>query len=320
MRTATMAVLGAVFAAGQALASGPAAPPPFTLVDLTGAYAAFYDRTQGMAARARVEALKAEFAPLFPGFYDAERVRAFATPERYEVMIARSFGEFADLRPRYERTAASFATMLAPARDDFARRFPDLAPLGEVHLVHSLGEMDGGLRTIGGRRYFVFGADVMARLYTPGDERPFFQHELFHVYHRQFFGECRAVWCALWSEGLAVYVSEQLNPGATDAQLGLVVPRPIRPEVDADRARAVCAVHARFDSERPEDYAPLFYGQAHLAGLPPRFAYYVGYLVAREAARTRSLHQLAHLAVDDARPLVAAALAALAGCAAPAAG
>ena len=230
-------------------------------------------------------------------------------------MIARSFGEFADLRPRYERTAASFATMLAPARDDFARRFPDLAPIGEVHLVHSLGEMDGGLRTIGGRRHLVFGADVMARLYAPGDERPFFQHELFHVYHRQFFGECRAVWCALWSEGLAVYVSEQLNPGATDAQLGLVVPRPIRPEVDADRARAVCAVHARFDSERPEDYAPLFYGQAHLAGLPPRFAYYVGYLAAREAARTRSLQELAQLGADEARPVVAAALATLAECA-----
>jgi hypothetical protein len=79
-------------------------------------------------------------------------------------------------------------------------------------------------------------------------------------------------------------------------------------------------VHARFHSERPEDYAPLFYGQAHLPGLPPRFAYYVGYLVAREAARTRSLHQLAHLAVDDARPVVAAALASLAACATTAGG
>jgi len=313
MRIAAMAVLGACVALCQT-AHGQGAPPAFTLVDLTGAYTAFYDRTQGMDARARVEALKAEFAPVFPGFYDPERVREFAAPERYDVMIARSFGEFAELRPRYERTAAAFASMLAPARDDFARHFPDLAPIGDVHLVHSVGEMDGGLRTIGGRRYFVFGADVMAKLYAPGDERPFFQHELFHVYHRQFLGECRPVWCALWAEGLAVYASEQLNPGATDAQMGLTVPRPIRPEVDADRARAVCAVRARFDSERPEDYAPLFLGRSQLPGLPPRFAYYVGYLAAREAARTHSLQQLARLPAGQARPVVAAALAALADC------
>lgn len=316
MRIAMMAVLGACLAAlPDAHGQGATPAPAFTLVDLTGAYAAFYDRTQGMEARPRVEALKAEFAPLFPGFYDAARVKGFASPERYDVMIARSFGQFADLRPRYARTAAAFAAMLAPARDDFARHFPDLAPIGDVHLVHSLGEMDGGLRTIGGRRYFVFGADVMAQLYAPGDERPFFQHELFHIYHRQFFGECPAVWCALWAEGLAVYVSERLNPGASDAQMGLTVPRPIRPEVDADRARAVCAVRARFDSEKPDDYAPLFYGASHLPGLPPRFAYYVGYLVAREAARARSLQELAHLTAEEARPVAAAALAALAECA-----
>lgn len=319
MRVMTIAMVAALLAAAPARGSAEEAPA-FTLVDLTGAYTAFHARTQGMEALARVEALKAEFAPLFPGFYDPARFAGFAPPERYDVMIARSFGEFAGLRDRYERTAAAFAAMLEPARDEFARHFPDLAPIGDVHLVHSVGEMDGGLRTIGGRRYLVFGADVMARLYAPGEARPFFHHELFHVYHRQFFAGCRAVWCALWGEGLAVYASERLNPGATDAQMGLTIPRPIRPEVDADRARAVCAVRARFDSGDPADYAPLFMGGSGLPGLPPRFAYYVGYLVAREAARGRSLQALAHLPADTARSVAAAALDALADCAAAAGG
>ena len=314
MRIALLAVTVLCVASCQTPPAAAPPAPPFTLVDLTGAYTAFYDRTQSMPPPARADALKAEFAPLFPSFYDPERVKAFATRERYDAMIARSFETFPELRPRYERTSSSFAAMLAPARDDFERRFPDIAPLGDVYLVHSLGEMDGGTRTIGGRRYLVFGADVMARLYAPGDERPFFQHELFHVYHGQFFAECEEVWCAVWQEGLAVYVSEQLNPGATDTQLLLTMPRPIRPEVDANLSMAVCAVHARLRSDRPDDYAPLFLGGAQLVGLPPRFGYYVGYLVAREAGRTRSMRELARMSVDEARPVVEASLAALARC------
>ncbi|MFO1311383.1 MAG: hypothetical protein U1F41_04890 [Burkholderiales bacterium] len=154
----------------------------------------------------------------------------------------------------------------------------------------------------------------MARLYAPGDERPFFHHELFHVYHARFFAGCEAVWCALWSEGLAVRASEFLNPGATDAQLLLDTPRPIRSEVEARRRDAVCAVRARLDSKAPEDYAPLFTGRRALDGLPPRFAYYVGYLAAREAGRTRSMAELARLSAEDARPVLDAALASLADC------
>jgi hypothetical protein len=311
MRIAPMLLLLAGLAGVPASASTPA----FTVVDLATQYAAFYDATLALDPGARVEAFKAHFGPRFPGFYAPERISQFTTLERYDAQIARSFATFADLRPRFERTARSFVAMLEPARDDFVRHFPDLAPIGEIYLIHSMGEMDGGIRTIGGRRHLVFGADVMARLHPPGEERPFFQHELFHVYHGQFFADCDAVWCALWTEGLAVYVSEQLNPGVTDAQLMLEVPRPIRPEVDAKRQEAVCAVRARLDSAERGDYAPLFMGQASLDGLPPRFAYYVGYLVAREAARTRSLRELAQLRTADARPIVDAALAALATCA-----
>ncbi len=304
--------------AGLWLCVGHGAAPPapaFTLVDLTGEYTAFFDRTRDTPPAARVDAFKVAFAAVLPAFYSVDRWRTFATADRFDAQIARSFEAFPELRARYVRTAESFQAMLAPARDDFARHFPDLAPIGDVYLLHSLGEMDGGTRTIGGRRYLVFGADVMARLYAPGEARPFFQHELFHVYHDQFFAGCGSIGCALWREGLAVHVSEALNPGATDAELGLTMPRPIRAEVEANLPAAVCAVRARLRSERREDYAPLFTGGAQLDGLPPRFAYYVGYLVARHAARTRSLQELARLPPSDAIPLVETTLAGLADCA-----
>src|SRR5262249_54089316 len=152
--------------------------------------------------------------------------------------------QFPERRATFLHAAANFQAMLDPAITSFTETFPDFRNIGRIYLVHSLGEMDGGTREINGRSYFIFGADVIARYHTSDNERPFFHHELLHVYHAQFFSDCDPVWCSLWQEGLAVYVSEQLNPGATDAQMSLTIPEPIRPAVDANPQRAICAVSA----------------------------------------------------------------------------
>jgi hypothetical protein len=294
-----------------------AAPEPasfYTLTDLTDEYANFFDRTQGMETPARVAAFKAEMNPYFPGFYDTERVSGFITAERYDGLIATSFENFPALRERYERTSATFESMIEPARVSFEAAFPDVEPIGQIYLLNSVGEMDGGQRTVNGRNYLVFGADVMARLYQPGQERAFFHHELFHVYHSQFFKDCDEVWCGVWREGLATYVAHQLNPNATDLELLLTSPRPIRPEVDADPPRAICAVRALLHSESNDDMGALLRGGRNLEGLPPRVGDYIGYLAAREAGRTRMPQQLAHLTVEEAGPIVEASLASLAEC------
>ena len=113
---------------------------------------------------------------------------------------------------------------------------------------------------------------------------------------------------------MAVYVGLELNPGATDEELLLTQPEPIRPGVEKDRAAAVCAVTARLESTDPKDSEALFSFSRMSPGLPPRFGYYVGFLVAQELGKTRSLVQLSKLDVDEARPLVVAALHSLADC------
>jgi len=158
------------------------------------------------------------------------------------------------------------------------------------------------------------GADVIARLHLAHDIQPFFHHELFHVYHAQFFDECAQAWCALWMEGLATLAAQRLNPGASDAELLLNQPRPIRADVERDRSAAVCAVARLVDSKAAADYAGLFSNGPALEGLPPRVGYYVGYLVAEEAARGRSLMSLAHLRNPAARKVVDAAFAGLSRC------
>jgi len=307
-------VLAAALAGACQTAGGQPARPFYTLVNLTDEYVAYYDRTEGVESAARVTAFKAEMDPYFPGFYDTARVQDFISADGYNQLIARSFDDFPELRERFLRTATNFEAMLEPARESFSISFPDLDPLGEVYLLHSVGEMDGGTRSINGRTHLVFGADVMARLYQPGQERAFFHHELFHVYHSQFFEGCEQLWCGLWREGLATHIAHHLNPDATDLELLLTSPRPIRPEIEADRTRAVCAVRARLHSTSNDDVAALFGGNRNLDGLPPRAGYYIGYLAAREAGRTHTPQELAHLSVAEAGPLVEAALASLAEC------
>ena len=83
-------------------------------------------------------------------------------------------------------------------------------------------------------------------------------HELFHLYHSRAFEGCDAVWCGLWREGLAVHVAAELNPGASDAELVLTMPVPLRAAFALVKAaprerQPVIALH-----ERKRDIADSF--------------------------------------------------------------
>ncbi len=308
----------AMTAAVAALSLSPPGedPPPYDLVDLTEDYARLFDQTADMARDDRVARIKAGLHEVFPGFYDTDRMNAIGVSmERYHAWIAGSLESFPEIREPYRETAGAFADMLAPAHASFLQTFPDLEPIGEIYILHSLGEMDGGTRYIDDRVMLVFGADRMAA--SPiTDWTAFFHHELFHVHHfQQAFTGCPQMWCYLWIEGLATHAAATLNPGADDAELLLDWPEPIRDTVDANMDEAVCAVSDRLDSEAPDDHAALFSTSRLNDRLPPRFGYYVGKLAAREAARDMPLADLAKLTEDEARPVVERALGRLAECA-----
>ena len=76
---------------------------------------------------------------------------------------------------------------------------------------------------------------------------------------------------------------KKYDPGASDTDLLLTSPDPIRAGVDANLARAVCAIRAGLDSAAEQDYASFFYGNARFADLPARSGYYLGYLAAKQA-------------------------------------
>ena len=290
-----------------------AAAPP-AIIDLTGDYARIYEATRDMPKAERVARFKAEMARRIPGFYEAKR-RGWSGAE-YDDLIDRSFARFPAIEVAFKARAAAVAGQLAGAQADFIRTFPDIGALPPTYLLHSLGEMDGGTRDLGGRTVLVFGADQIAKIHrADADERPFFEHELFHVYHEARFKGCKGLWCSLWEEGFATYVAATLNPAAKPDEL--LMPAADLAAIKADPVAAACAVLANFGSTKESDYRPLFTGGSHLPGLPERAGYFLGFLVMQQLAAGREIVAMAQWSPPKAKPLVRATLERMAGTCGP---
>jgi hypothetical protein len=305
--------LFAALAATLAIAGPAHAAEPkgaLELVDLTPVFSNAWDATAGLPDAERAAAFRARVAQSHPGFYPREPTAS----ARYDERLLRGLKAYPEARPGIEGVSRNFDAMFRPAVASFEARFGPMRGYAPVYLLHSLGEFDGGTREIGGRTLLLFGADMIVRYHAGEDLQPFFHHELFHILHQRAFKECAQAWCGVWTEGLAVYVAASLSPKATDSELLLTQPEPIRAAVERDRKAAVCAVVARLDSTAEADQEALFSFKRLSPELPPRFGYYVGYLAAAEAGKHHSLQELAKLDNVAVRPLLERSLRSLADC------
>jgi hypothetical protein len=284
------------------------------LIDTTDEFARIWDSTAGLPDAQRAATFKAEFAKVLPGFYDHRRFHG-TTEAEYDERLLKGLKAYPEQRAGIARVGEEFSQLMAPAQASFEKAFGPMTGYRPVYLVDSFGEFDGGTRELGDGEHLMFGADMIDKLYKTTPIQPFFHHELFHLYHGRTFGNCDPIWCSLWTEGLAVYVASKLNPDANDASLLLNFPVPLRAAVENDRAEAICSVAAKLDSTESADYPPLFQGRPQPgAKFPPRYGYFVGFLVAQDLGRSRSLDQLAALTPAQAEPLIKGSLRAMADC------
>ena len=285
-------------------------------VDLITAFDRIWNETKDLPDDQRVATFEAKFAKVLPGFYSAERTKDYQTPEQHRKQVLRGLKAYPERRAGIMRVSRQFQSLVAPAKKQFESVFGPMRGYPPIYLVDSFREFDGGTRDLPEGNRLLFGADMIDELYSGKPIKPFIEHELFHLMHHRTFPECDPVWCNLWEEGLATYVASTLNPGASDQALGLTMPVPLRPAVEAHKQEAICAVRARLESKDPKDYGPLFMGGgAPLSpNLPRRFGYYVGLLVVTDVGQHRTLKQLAALSPDQAHKLVTESLSRMADC------
>ena len=282
------------------------------IVDLVGEFDAVIDRTASLPPTEQAVALRERFATLLPGFYDAARLGQ--DKAAYDARLAREMNGYRQFaKPKAAAVRDRFNRMIQPAVSDFERTVGPLPEGSKAYLVISMGEFDGATRTLPQvGQVLLFGADMIAKYHGDSDARAFVQHELFHVYHGQRFEGCEQVWCSLWQEGLATYVAARLNPRASDAELLLTIPEPIRPSLDKHKVEAVCAVLERLDSTR--DDQALFSFKRLSPNLPPRFGYLVGAWVAEDLGKRHSLPALAEMKGKPLRSAIEQSLKSMADC------
>lgn len=304
-------LLAGILVAGGCATAAPAAD--LQVRNLGWEFVSFMERTEKLPLDQRVAAFKRQVGAQFPAFYEPKGDDPEKAQARFDKAIANAIERFPTIREAYIGQLTMFDSRLSGYLSSFHRTFPDFAPTSEIYLLHSLGQMDGGTRNYDGQRYLIFGADVMARVHQNfRSEAPFFHHELFHVLHEPALGPCDELWCALWTEGLAVHVAATLNPGSSDDELLLSFPDNSAAQTRKRLTEAWSDLRAKLDSTDEGIYGELFSSSRHSGDLPLRRGYYLGYLVAQEVARTHDLQTLARLPAADVKPLVRQAVEALA--------
>jgi hypothetical protein len=159
-------------------------------------FADFWDANKDKPASEQLAAFHRDVAPGFPAFYGIERYDGRATQADKDAMIDKAIQQFPGIREAYLRQARQFDADLPRYIASFKAAFPDYQLTRDIYVLHSLGEMDGGTRTLNGKNVLIFGIDGMVRYHAPGsDPSAFFHHELFHTYHENVMEACKSLGC-----------------------------------------------------------------------------------------------------------------------------
>ena len=279
--------------------------------DLMPDFFALKERTESLGAKARGQVFVRDFVAAHPDYYATEVFGDLSalTDEAARLFNPASWPTVPGYPPLTEermlQTGTSVGELFARAQRRFMAEFPDFSCDTFVAFGPSLFGFDGRTyRGSDGRARLLFGMDMIALFHAPEDMPGFFQHELFHLYQSQVLGLDEPpetlVWWALWNEGLATYVSHELNPELTPAQI-FWYPRDLDVQVERNLAHWAALLLGELEETGGKPYARWFTAGASGDGPPPRAGYYLGYRLAQELARGRSLAELARLPPDEVR-------------------
>jgi Predicted Zn-dependent protease (DUF2268) len=200
--------------------------------------------------------------------------------------------------PAIEQIHRRFKEQQTSIQTKFLAAFPDFdSSRARVYLMLSLFRFDGKIPH-DNPRMLLLGLDGLAKFHG-ADARlaVILSHELFHLYHFQVNPLPRdadqvELYRLIWQEGLATYVSQVLNPEASLADV-LLDPRLAQ---EGPRFVPLSAHHLLSELESTDDATTALYLSYRPGGLiPARMGYLIGYEIARKAAATRSITELARL-------------------------
>ncbi|TMP41592.1 MULTISPECIES: DUF5700 domain-containing putative Zn-dependent protease [unclassified Pseudoalteromonas] len=254
----------------------------FEVINLADDFYTLYQSSKTLTAENRAEQFSQHFTSQFAPFYS-------------DKSFVKAIEGFSGIEEVYFSKNRRLSKELNSSMESFIATFPDFKSEIPIYILHSLGRFNGATRELNGKTYLMFGVDLMAKYHTWKNDTPFFHHELFHVYHEKLF-QCKdELWCSIWTEGLATYVSHKLTPSASDDELMLNIPSNLVKKIRARHLDSFVDLKKKFYSKKTEIYSSFFNFAKDETKLPYRRGYYLGYILAKEIGKNYSLEQLAKM-------------------------
>lgn len=291
--------LAVVSSALLLLAAAAPVQRPLQIDNLMPAFWNVLDTTLGKPTSVRVAAFKEQvILPGLPVYADGEFRRDLSSDDR----IAAYLDGLAPIVPQMREVSRRLGQQIPLVAQNVEAALPDLSTDRiVVYILPSFHHFNGQTHDIGEKIGVLFGVDGIVQYGSQSSDIGVdVSHELFHIYqfemHPGYRTDQASLWQAVWGEGSAAYASQVLTPNATEsAALGneLAVAG-----TDATKELA-CGILAKWNSHDGGDMAAYVDAGSHPPSLPARGGYLIGYLVARDLAKTRSLSQIGKLDGDD---------------------
>ena len=228
-----------------------------------------------------------------PEVYD--RPQVFKTDN---ASLEQYLGVLPNYLPAIKQIHDRFEAQYEQIEANFLKEFPDFdCSKARVYLMLSLFHFDGKIPH-DNPHVVLLGLDGLAKFHGAETRLSvILTHELFHLYHFQVNPLPRNIddvelYRLVWQEGLATYVSKQLNPDASLADI-LLDPRLAQegPRYLPAVARDLVTQLESVDDATTARYLSYWRG----GQIPARMGYLIGYEIARKMAATKSVQELARL-------------------------
>lgn len=260
-------------------------------------------------------------------FYSTVVWRETESPDsaqRKRKRLEQVFADYSRKSAEIQSNFRKFQTTLELEISKFKARFPSATfslPIMAVPAPTFNGKTDS-YEDNGRKHFLAFGIDTL----TIRDDNPevLYSHELFHVYHGEASGirddgtaEDATLIDSLWAEGLATYVSHELNPSASMQAVFMDSALADQPE---EKLKYLAKEFLKVKNEmvhsknHPEIYGQWFLLNKCPSSLAPcRSGYFLGYHVARLLREKFTLDEMAHWSFKTAHEKIGVILQGLAG-------
>jgi len=230
-------------------------------------------------------------------FFDYAIYRNKKGEDRENFKKARIAEFWNDIAPKMEKIAKLNKNAEAEIKNvlgEFKKYFADFDPARNYYITIAFS-FKGKVVDVAGKDVFAiglesFGDDILQFKITVA-------HELFHLYHFQFFTTSGAIYRKVWAEGMATYASAVIVPGYKDSKyLGFSVEKmnkcyELLPKMAAELRKNM--------GERDEKLERIYLGaENNDTEIPPEAGYYVGLQIVASLAKKTPIDELAKLKSD----------------------